>query len=75
MNPLQYEIVLVKKGLFLYTVCPEKTERYMNNSKHHHFPFFIQCLWGFIIDVKIITVLQLFTMEVPTKLKRKSLNL
>ena len=45
-------------------------------QKHHqYFLFFIQCLWGFIIDINIITVLQLLTMEVSTNLKTKSLNL
>ena len=39
------------------------------------FCFFIQCLWGFIIDIKIITALQLFTMEVSTtNLKAKAIK-
>ena len=45
-------------------------------QKHQNFLFFIQCVWGFLIDIKIISVLQIsLTVEVSTNLKTKSLNL
>ena len=61
--------VYIRDLLLIDTVCPEKMEPLSVAQKRHHlFLFFIQFLWGFIIDIKIITVLLLFTIVIRKKL-------
>ena len=58
----------------IYSVSRKKWNATSSSKTSSSFSVFIKCFWGFIIDMKIITALQLFTMEVNTNLKTTSIN-